>query len=649
MEASKPRKETQPNPPLWPSSVQVFTPDVPLEEIRAKVNNAYLINGGDGDHGQFSSHRFAFLFAPGTYDVDVPVGYYTQVMGLGVTPDDVIFTGPKGVHSEESNYWFQVGALNTFWRSAENFKTKPGYNWFPGAVGMLWAVSQGAPLRRVHVDSDLLLFQYTFGDAAGFASGGFMADSKVEGTVKSGSQQQWLTRNCAVLGWEGAVWNMMFVGTTGAPASHCGKDGGVPIVTVESSPMIAEKPFLSVDKEGNFSLLVPPVKLRAAGPTDWTAADSDLRKIDFSEVYVAKNKTDSAASINRQLAAGLHVVLTPGIYMLESPLTVQHEGQVLLGLGFPTLTPSSSSRSPEGDGGTSAVKVASGVTGARVAGILVEAGRGKGRKDILVEVGGDGKALDTSEGSLRGSRDTSVDRSAAGEDPVVLSDVFVRVGSGGVGDEGDEVSADLMMKVESSGVILDNVWLWRADHGAGGASVRKGKNVVRGGLDVGGDDVTVYGLFVEHAMEDQVLWRGERGKTFMMESELPYDVDQESFGQQGFVGYRVAPDVQTHNAWGVGVYHFFKSPVEVEFGIVCPSSVEENFVSPLSVWLNGNGRMQHIINESGEPTFGREGQAQYVCSASPSTNRNSQKEKLSGKEGGDVNVLDDGTETVFLS
>ena len=40
------------------------------------------------------------MFKPGTYTVDVPVGYYTQVLGLGDSPDDVIFSGSKGVYCE---------------------------------------------------------------------------------------------------------------------------------------------------------------------------------------------------------------------------------------------------------------------------------------------------------------------------------------------------------------------------------------------------------------------------------------------------------------------------------------------------------------------------------------------------------------------
>lgn len=143
------------------------------------------------DNGEFSSHRYAFMFEPGSYSVDVPVGFYTSVYGLGDSPQDVVFNGERGVYCEEGDYDFVVGALDTFWRSAENFRNEAAFNWcavrhhrsvffiylslssilcvcslflcsphvpltcawrlslcrWSGAYGMLWAVSQASPLR----------------------------------------------------------------------------------------------------------------------------------------------------------------------------------------------------------------------------------------------------------------------------------------------------------------------------------------------------------------------------------------------------------------------------------------------------------------------------------------------------------------------
>ena len=70
---------SEPNPPTWPSSVSVFDASTPAANITARVNAVYNHNGGRKDNGQFSPDRYALMFMPGSYDVDVPVGYYTQV------------------------------------------------------------------------------------------------------------------------------------------------------------------------------------------------------------------------------------------------------------------------------------------------------------------------------------------------------------------------------------------------------------------------------------------------------------------------------------------------------------------------------------------------------------------------------------------
>ena len=72
--------------------------------------------------------------------------------------------------------------------------------------------------------------------------------------------------------------------------------------------------------------------------------------------------------------------------------------------------------------------------------------------------------------------------------------------------------------------------------------------------------------------------------------------------------------MQAHNAWGVGVYAFFRDyNVTVESGIVCPAALESNFVAPLSVFLNGHGGIRHVINDKGAASDATSGQVNYVC------------------------------------
>ena len=579
----------EPNPPRWPSSVRVFAPGD--TDIQATVNAAFAVNGGHDppNHGEFSDVRFAFLFKPGEYTEDVPVGYYTQVVGLGATPDDVVFTGAKGVFCEEGSYDFTSGALTTFWRAAENFRSKATNTWWKGAAGMLWAVSQAAPLRRIHVDGNLYLWQYTNGPAAGFASGGFLANAQLDGDLSFGSQQQFLTRNARVRGTvpEG-VWNMVFVGVEGAPANHCGRgsDGAdKPFVTVDRTPIVAEKPYLTIDAAtGRYTLVRPAARSDTTGPAFSFDAASDAA-IPFSRVYVADAAIDTAASINAKLDAGKHVVLAPGIFDLDAPLRLTHAGQCLLGLGLATLRASN---------GTAAVVVGD-VDGVRVAGVLIEAGATDPAGGALLTWGTSAPA-DGGRGHV--------------DNPGVLSDVFVRVG----GPRAAETNAATMVHVRRGHVVGDNVWLWRADHDVGGL-VKASKNKCNHALVVDGDDATFYGLAAEHTLKDLVVWRGERGATYFYQSELPYDVTQETFGDMGYVGYRVVEGVQEHVAFGAGVYTFFRDhPVTVATGISVPEAVESSFVAPLGVFLNGLGTLSHVLNKHGNATsLGMNGKPAYVC------------------------------------
>ncbi|CAE8602188.1 unnamed protein product [Polarella glacialis] len=81
---------------------------------------------------------------------------------------------------------------------------------------------------------------------------------------------------------------------------------------------------------------------------------------------------------------------------------------------------------------------------------------------------------------------------------------------------------------------------------------------------------------------------------------MPYDVNQANYGDKGYAGYRVASSVVNHSSFGAGVYHYFRdNHVVVHAGIVAPPHLEDSFVSPLSVFLNGKGVIKHVINDKG--------------------------------------------------
>src|SRR5260221_3608721 len=168
-------------PPDFCPNVTIFDPGMSSSAIQRAVNNAYAVE----QHNQFGSQRYAFLFKPGNYTVNVPVGYYTSVAGLGLLPDDVNINGQVRVEGQGSS-----GALINFWRSVENMSIT-----IPPTGFEQWAVSQAAPFRRMHVRGRLFLFPFS-----GFSSGGYIADSQIDGFVINGSQQQWITPGIALRG-----------------------------------------------------------------------------------------------------------------------------------------------------------------------------------------------------------------------------------------------------------------------------------------------------------------------------------------------------------------------------------------------------------------------------------------------------------------
>ncbi|EGB11863.1 hypothetical protein AURANDRAFT_61097 [Aureococcus anophagefferens] len=555
---SRPRG-AEPNPPNWPETVAVFDETSTAEAIEAAVAAAYATNGGPGDRGQFGAGRFAFLFKPGEYAADVPVGYYTQVLGLGARPGDVSFVGARGVYCVEGSSDFAVGALNTFWRGAENFRMAPTRAWWTGAAGALWAASQASPLRRVDVDADLLLFQYERGDAAGYASGGFVADSVVRGAVRSGSQQQYVARTCDFArGWVGGVWSLVFAGAAGAPAGRCDEPSArgpdLAVAAAPTAPAAAEKPYVRWAADTAYELVVPARRSDAAGPSWVNGDDGAATVVGFDRVYVADASEDDAASLNAKLAAGLSLVLSPGIYDLDAPLVVATPGQCVLGLGLATL---------RGTDATAGALVSVEAPGARVAGLILEAGPAP--LDALLAV-------------------------AAAATGTALFDIYARSGRfrEGAAEAG---KVDTMVAVDADGVLGDNVWLWRADHDAEGL-VYDGANAVANGLRVAGDDATFYGLAVEHQLEDLVVWEGDNGTIFFYQSELPYDVDS-----YDFAAYRVAPGVDGHVVYNPGVYANFR-----DHPVVAPSGFVGNatWVNPTTVFLNGEGSIASVLNGAGD-------------------------------------------------
>ncbi len=542
-------KKQEKTPDFGPNVV-VFNPSMPAAEMQTKIDAVYRVQ----EHSEFGPGRNAFLFLPGDYKVDVPVGFYTEVVGLGATPDAVHITG--NVHSDASLP--HNNATCTFWRAAEGFAVTPTGGPVNGT--MQWAVSQAVPFRRMHVQGSMVLHQN-----GGWASGGWMSDSLVDGNVGAGPQQQWISRNSEWGSWTGANWNMVFVGVVHAPSGDWPQP---PYTRVATTPVVREKPFLMVDAEGRYSVRVPALVRDSAGIT-WRGGATPGTSIPLSKFYIAHAGTDTAATMNAQLDAGKNLLLTPGIYDLTEPIRVMRPDTVVMGLGFATLRPVK---------GTAAMTIAD-VDGVIVAGLLFDAG--EQISPVLLEVGPAGS------------------KASHAQNPISLHDVFFRVGGAGVG------SAKVDLRINSNDTIVDHTWIWRADHGAG---VGWDRNLSDNGMVVNGNNVTAYGLFVEHHQQFQVLWNGQGGRTYFYQSEIPYDPpNQASYtsatGTNGWASYKVADSVTTHEAWGLGIYSVFRHPnVNLTRAIEVPRTPGVRFHHMITVALDNLGQISNVIDDMGGPT-----------------------------------------------
>lgn len=510
------------------------------------------------EHGQFNSNRFAILLKPGAHNLDIRVGFYTHVAGLGRSPADVSINGAVRVTAE----WMKGNATCNFWRCAENFSLTPAAQANDARKPNVWAVSQGASLRRVHIKGDVNLSD------GGWSSGGFIADSVIDGVVDSGSQQQWLSRNTSWGRWQGGNWNMVFVGTINPPA---GLWPDKPYTVVEQTPVIREKPYLILDQGPSgaeqYALMVPALRLASQGTT-WGNGPSAGAAIPLTEFFIARPETDTAASINAALAAGKHLFLTPGVYRLAESIRVTRPGTIIFGLGYPTLIAGN---------GRPAIELAD-VDNLTVSGVLLEAGATE--SPTLLQVGEPGSTA------------------SHAERPTLLADVFCRAGGAAAG------STTTMVTINSRNVLGDNLWLWRADHGAGHAWTAS-RN--QHGIIVNGADATIYGLFVEHAQQYQTIWNAEGGRVYFYQSEMPYDPpSQEAWshdGVRGYASYKVAGHVQTHEAFGLGVYCVFRAaPVIADAAIEAPITPGVKLHHMIAVRLDGlpGSGIAHVLNRQGD-------------------------------------------------
>ena len=570
---------------LFGPNMYIYSPEDNKSAIRKEINDIH----DEMFQGQFSPNRYAFYFKPGDYTAagTLNIAYYNHIGGLGAIPNEVRISNVFTPAPLPNN-----NATCTFWRSAENFYIAGQSNnqvdtWFQ------WAVSQAAPLRRVNSERRAH-YQWWY---EGWCSGGFTGDCNFQDRAGSYSQQQWYFRNSySRLGSESysaGGWNLCYQGMEFGPgvnmANHSdnwetsrGQWGNVS--RVETTPIVREKPFLFMGEDGKYKVFKPALRYDSKG-TSWSASDMGEGEIfDLEEEFFVVKPGTTAETINEQLEAGKHIFFTPGLYELSEPLLVNNANTIILGTGYATLIP--------GQTNPSSAMILADVPGITVASLLFDAHYSS---RTLLQVG------------------SNVVKNHS-ENPTLLADLFFRVG----GFRSENVNVDIALEINSSDVIGDHFWIWRADHGSG---VGWFKNTSKNGLIVNGHHVTIYGLFNEHYQEYQTLWNGEKGRMYFYQCETPYDpVNQNDYMShnntvKGYAAYKVADHVKYHEASMMGIYDVFintkGADIRVENSIETPNSSEVKVHHACNVNISTLGGFNYVINGTVPSTQNKATGARY--------------------------------------
>ena len=184
--------------------------------------------------------------------------------------------------------------------------------------------------------------------------------------------------------------------------------------------------------------------------------------------------------------------------------------------------------------------------------------------------------------------------------PTLVQDVFFRIG----GAEAGQVKTALIVNTDDT--ILDDVWAWRADHGAG---VGWTSNRADTGVIVGGDDVKAYGLFVEHFQKFEVIWNGQNGEDVFFQNEMPYDPPSQAAWMSsphtdGYAAFLVTPRVKSFQGYGMGSYSFFNQgiPIMATQAFQSPTRPGVQFHDIFTIFLDavhGSGGIDSVINGVG--------------------------------------------------
>ncbi len=510
------------------ANVTIFDPSMSVASINAALNAAPP--AGDG--------KRQFFFLPGTYGdpsvtpatattsnvVQAEVAPGTVVAGLGTSPCDVVINGALSINN---------GFLAIRDSQMSNLTINPIQANVP-AGGMLWYTSQTATLRRVNILGDLYVSPVTQTPGAcenpcnpvtqgfqinvvpGVANGFVITNSVITGNVingdglnrpgieGNGGNSDIYFQQDDIGGYTGFGSDMVFSGTVGAPPDNFGPGSVSPyaapgdITTVPVTPVIREAPFVYYDGS-RFRVFRPSAQFNVRGAnwsTAWRLGDS----LPLSGFYLASVAAgDNAETMNAALASGKNLLLGPGTYVLDAPITVARPNQVVMGLGDPILRADN----------TATLVVKDSAPGT-----------------VLSKFNADGRAFDASDmGPFADNQIVIGDtphRSGSPIDPTTLSDVSSVSGATNAYLLNQNYTILNQAQIQTNNNSGDGYTTanWVASSGNTGAIVN-------------GDHNTWQGIWLEHFKKTELTWNGQYGNVTFLENERPLTVPFDDPGEIG--------------------------------------------------------------------------------------------------------------------
>uniref|UniRef100_A0A7S3KU77 Uncharacterized protein n=1 Tax=Euplotes crassus TaxID=5936 RepID=A0A7S3KU77_EUPCR len=406
----------------------------------------------------------------------------------------------------------------------------------------------------------------------GNTSGGFISGMDIDGNIELGSQQQFYITGSNFNKIRSGRWNVVSNNNKG------GYDGrGERYV----KDLWEDYPLTQTKSEAN--LKAPKLVLEE---NVWKVVTDKERMLvdDFIVLSLGSNESPTVVSeeliqqINEQLMDGAKgVIVEPGIYHLEGTLKVP-DNKVFVGIGLPAFVCQC----------TSGRCMETGSEGVHIQGIVFDAGvngKSSDESNILLTIGSSGN------GALN--------------NPSMLQDVYCRATRSD--SEQATPQAFACIEVKADHTIGENLWLWRGDHDIQSPLIPYDVNVCEHGLIVRGDNVKMFGLFVEHFNNYQTVWYGKNGEIRFYQSEMPYFLTANGVQQvvdcthpdtseiiklEVCASLYIDKSATGFKGEGIGIYNYFpnflnQKTVRAKSAMVINN--EDVFLKhALIIWLNGD-------------------------------------------------------------